>query len=213
MARRYTRDNRGRFASVGATARGGRLKTASGARRETQTMRSTPRSASGTIRPRSKGTQLQARSATATRIGAPIGGTRSTATARRIADTTKPPVQTSRLVAQGGRVWQKGQYNRVYFNDIAARVGVQTTRYNTGNISSATLKGNSISNSSAAKIIRRSGEAKMFYDRNTKRMMIQRPAMMDTEGRYVAGALPRVARSTARAARMPVKRARKRRQR
>lgn len=37
--RRYVRDNRGRFASVGATARGGRLKTASGNKRKTQTRR------------------------------------------------------------------------------------------------------------------------------------------------------------------------------
>jgi hypothetical protein len=35
--RRYVRDNRGRFASVGATARGGRLKTASGGKRKAQT--------------------------------------------------------------------------------------------------------------------------------------------------------------------------------
>ena len=41
MARKYTRDNRGRFASSGsgATARGGRLKTAAGNKRATQTMR------------------------------------------------------------------------------------------------------------------------------------------------------------------------------
>ncbi len=41
MARRYARDNRGRFASsgTGATARGGRLKTASANKRATQTMR------------------------------------------------------------------------------------------------------------------------------------------------------------------------------
>ena len=48
MARRYSRDNRGRFASggsssggggkVGATARGGRLRTAAGNKRKTQTM-------------------------------------------------------------------------------------------------------------------------------------------------------------------------------
>lgn len=40
MARRYARDNRGRFASTGtgATARGGRLKTAAGNKRATQTM-------------------------------------------------------------------------------------------------------------------------------------------------------------------------------
>lgn len=41
MARRYARDNRGRFASSGggATARGGRLRTAAGNKRQTQTMK------------------------------------------------------------------------------------------------------------------------------------------------------------------------------
>lgn len=39
MARKYARDNRGRFASVGATARGGRLRTASGGKRATVTMK------------------------------------------------------------------------------------------------------------------------------------------------------------------------------
>ena len=42
MARRYVRDNRGRFATTGATARGGRLRTASGNKRKTQTMKATP---------------------------------------------------------------------------------------------------------------------------------------------------------------------------
>jgi len=37
MARKYVRDNRGRFSSVGATARGGRLRTASGNKRATVT--------------------------------------------------------------------------------------------------------------------------------------------------------------------------------
>lgn len=48
-ARRYTRDNRGRFASVGATARGGRLKTASGKKRDTQTERIAGGKPAGTI--------------------------------------------------------------------------------------------------------------------------------------------------------------------
>lgn len=39
MARRYARDNRGRFSTTGATARGGRLATASGNKRATQTKR------------------------------------------------------------------------------------------------------------------------------------------------------------------------------
>ena len=49
MARRYARDNRGRFASVGATARGGRLATASGKKRETQTKEIEGKRPAGTI--------------------------------------------------------------------------------------------------------------------------------------------------------------------
>jgi hypothetical protein len=37
--RKYVRDNRGRFSSTGATARGGRLKTASGKKRAAQTVK------------------------------------------------------------------------------------------------------------------------------------------------------------------------------
>ena len=49
MARRYVRDNRGRFAAVGATARGGRLRTASGKQRGTQTARISGGRAAGTV--------------------------------------------------------------------------------------------------------------------------------------------------------------------
>lgn len=49
MARRYVRDNRGRFASVGATARGGRLRTAAGNKRATQTQQLRGGKPSGTI--------------------------------------------------------------------------------------------------------------------------------------------------------------------
>ena len=52
MARRYSRDNRGRFAGGGggATARGGRLKTAAGNKRKTQTMQAGGAKAAGTIK-------------------------------------------------------------------------------------------------------------------------------------------------------------------
>jgi hypothetical protein len=51
MARRYARDNSGRFSSTGATARGGRLATASGKKRATQTSKLTKRATpSGAIR-------------------------------------------------------------------------------------------------------------------------------------------------------------------
>jgi hypothetical protein len=49
MARRYSRDNRGRFASIGATARGGRLATASGNKRATVTGRLEGVQPTGTI--------------------------------------------------------------------------------------------------------------------------------------------------------------------
>jgi hypothetical protein len=52
MARRYTRDNRGRFASAGATARGGRLKTASGNKRKTQTMKAAGGGGAGVMKGR-----------------------------------------------------------------------------------------------------------------------------------------------------------------
>jgi hypothetical protein len=51
MARRYSRDNRGRFASggTGATARGGRLRTAAGNKRATQTTKAAAAKPSGAI--------------------------------------------------------------------------------------------------------------------------------------------------------------------
>jgi hypothetical protein len=49
MARRYARDNRGRFASVGATARGGRLATAAGNKRATVTARISGGKSGGTV--------------------------------------------------------------------------------------------------------------------------------------------------------------------
>jgi len=51
MARRYSRDNRGRFAGggTGATARGGRLRTAAGNKRATQTTKAAPAKLSGTM--------------------------------------------------------------------------------------------------------------------------------------------------------------------
>jgi hypothetical protein len=52
MARKYRRDNRGRFAGGGggATARGGRLKTAAGNKRKTQTMKAGGAKAAGTVK-------------------------------------------------------------------------------------------------------------------------------------------------------------------
>jgi len=68
----------------------------------------------------------------------------------------------------GGNHWQKGDHNRVYFNswDIARREGLQWSGYNSGNIRSASVNGNPISNSECRRIL--DGFArKIWYDLNS----------------------------------------------
>ena len=86
MARKYSRDNRGRFASGGggATARGGRLRTAAGNKRATQTMKAAGGGGDGVIRGRAARTVAgesvmrklpkAAPKAVATAKGARVGG-------------------------------------------------------------------------------------------------------------------------------------------
>ena len=90
MARKYTRDNRGRFASAaggGATARGGRLKTAAGNKRQGQTMKAAggPKGTIGKGRngPKPKTIALKPATTTRTKLklssSAGSGGTKRTA--------------------------------------------------------------------------------------------------------------------------------------
>lgn len=68
------------------------------------------------------------------------------------------------LVKVGGREWQKAGRHRVYFQDCARWYGLEVNRYNTGNISSARLDGDTISNSHARQIDTRLSWAKVYYD-------------------------------------------------
>ena len=66
----------------------------------------------------------------------------------------RPVVYTTEtMTAIGGRRWQKNGHDRVYLNDWAELAGIETTRYNTGNISSACYQGEGISNSQAYKLL------------------------------------------------------------
>jgi|LSQX01.1.fsa_nt_gb hypothetical protein len=57
------------------------------------------------------------------------------------------------LIAKGASRWTKGDHDRLYLNGAAKEiVGLETTHYKSGSISSATLKGESISNNRAGKI-------------------------------------------------------------
>jgi hypothetical protein len=57
------------------------------------------------------------------------------------------------MTAIGGSRWQKNGMDRVYINDWPAFAGLETSHYNTGNISSASWQGEVISNSQAGKLL------------------------------------------------------------
>lgn len=65
---------------------------------------------------------------------------------------------------QIGNEWQKAGKHRIYFNDLPSRLGLRTWHYNTGNISSAELDGERISNSQAKKLLSRLAGAKLWFD-------------------------------------------------
>ncbi|MDP9953116.1 MULTISPECIES: hypothetical protein [Streptomyces] len=83
----------------------------------------------------------------------------TTSLARRIAigamkRTARPIVYSiETMVAIGGNRWQRNGMDRVYINNWAAFAGIETTHYNTGNISSASYQGEGISNSQAYKLL------------------------------------------------------------
>ena len=71
--------------------------------------------------------------------------------------------QLAQLERIGNR-WQKNGKDRLYFNDLPRLYGLCTNHYHTGNISSATLDGETISNSEARRIVGRLNLAKLWYD-------------------------------------------------
>lgn len=69
--------------------------------------------------------------------------------------------QIDKLTEVGFKRWQKGNLDRLYIN--ATQLGLVCTYYNTGNISSAELNGERLSNSEG----RRMKNAKTFIDVKT----------------------------------------------
>jgi len=67
------------------------------------------------------------------------------------------------LQKAGGKLWEKGAHRRVYFNNLAELGGLEYCTYKTGNISSASLAGERISNSEARRLL----AAKLYFDLNT----------------------------------------------
>lgn len=101
--------------------------------------------------------------------------------ARRGARKVAYSVET--MTAIGGNRWQRGDKDRVYINDWARFIGLETDHYNTGSISYATLNGEKISNSEAYRL----GGAvyKVYFDNTDGKVHIQwgqsEPRTMDRD--------------------------------
>lgn len=72
----------------------------------------------------------------------------------------------AKLENLGGKYWEAGERRRVYFDAAACAklVGLDCSYYNTGNISSAPLAGESISNSAARRMIDSWKSAGLYVD-------------------------------------------------
>lgn len=151
--------------------------------------------------------------ATATAVGSPIGGSSKRTRAGGIKGTMKPPVTLAGLQRAGGSRWQKGSMDRVYFNNVLDRTSLKVNRFKTGRISDASLRGQSISNAKAGEIATRIQASKIFYDRKTRRMVVQAPPFYsgrDAQVKKAESMTKAVARQLMRESRMPVSRRRKR---
>ncbi|ABM39993.1 hypothetical protein [Polaromonas naphthalenivorans] len=74
-------------------------------------------------------------------------------------------VTTEQLVAAGGNFWtNNARAQRFYFNDLDSLFGLKCSYYKTGNVFSATLDGDVISNGLARRILSDVGTLKVYFD-------------------------------------------------
>ena len=105
--------------------------------------------------------------------GGSDGATKAVATPSSQKTLEEPEKKTESTVQKlekaGGKEWESddGRYHRVYFDDLPGWYGLQAERYGTGNISSAKLDGQKISNSQARKIESALYGGKVWYNVKT----------------------------------------------
>lgn len=75
--------------------------------------------------------------------------------------------QIERLVNAGASRWTKYERDRLYIKRLADLIGLTYTKYNTGNISSAELNGETISNSECNRILAALDKAYIDLKTNT----------------------------------------------
>lgn len=75
--------------------------------------------------------------------------------------------QIERLINAGASRWTKYERDRLYIKRLADLIGLSYTKYNTGNISSAELNGETISNSECNRILAALNKAYIDLKTNT----------------------------------------------
>lgn len=89
----------------------------------------------------------------------------------------------------GGNHWKKYEKNRIYFNGDALlkALGYEWSQYNSGNLSSAHLKGNHISNSQMKRVFR-DMDRKFYYDLDSDTIVYSKntqTCVLDDAGDFV----------------------------
>ena len=79
-----------------------------------------------------------------------------------------------KLIDLGGNLWESGNHRRIYLNNWLELAGVNVSRYQTGNISSASINGKKISNAKAAEL----DNVKAFWDCSANALVFQGSARM-----------------------------------
>lgn len=84
----------------------------------------------------------------------------------------------AKLEQIGGKRWAKNGMDRVYINSLQDRIGLEVERYNTGNVSAATLAREdgsryNISNSEARRALGAIETVKIYYDLPTGKLMLK----------------------------------------
>ena len=68
------------------------------------------------------------------------------------------------LISMGGNEWRGGTHHRIYFNDLCEWYGLELNFFGTGNISSAKLGGEKLSNNRATRLRNQLDNARVWYD-------------------------------------------------
>jgi|GEM_PF-3809776 len=72
----------------------------------------------------------------------------------------------------GGKVWQYEQLHRVYFSNLDSWYGFELTHYKTGNLQTARLDGELISNCKAKKVLATLAKIKIWLDVPTGKLWV-----------------------------------------